>query len=177
MIRKQSYSYEDLILSGRGELFGEGNPQLPIPPMLMFDRIVSINDTGGPFNKGIVVAEFDVKPDLWFFNCHFHNDPVMPGCLGLDGMWQLLGFFIGWIGMPGYGRALGVGATKFTGQIAPTCKMITYTVNIKRVLNRDLTVGIADGEVEVDGKKIYSAKNLRVALFKKNNQFYLEESL
>ena len=171
MERKHKYSYEDLVLSGRGKLFGEGRPQLPIPPMLMFDRITRISDTGGSFEKGVVVAEFDIDSDLWFFNCHFHNDPVMPGCLGLDGMWQLLGFFMGWMGAPGYGRALGVDMTKFTGQIAPTCKLITYTINIKRILSRELTVGIADGEVDVDGKTIYTAKNLRVALFKKSNRF------
>lgn len=171
MKRKNTYSYEDLILSGKGELFGAGNAQLPAPPMLMFDRITQIDDHGGEFKKGVVVAELDVKPDLWFFNCHFHGDPVMPGCLGLDGMWQLLGFFMGWTGAPGKGRALGVGDTKFTGQVLPETTLIRYNIDIKRLIRRDLVVGVANGVVYVDDKQIYSAKNLCVALFESIKKF------
>ncbi len=162
---KSSYSYDDLISCGKGELFGPGNAKLPLPPMLMFDRITHIADTGGLHEKGEIVAELDVKPDLWFFQCHFQGDPVMPGCLGLDSLWQLLGFYLGWIGAPGSGRALGVGEVKFTGQVLPEAKKVTYRVNLKRVINRKLVLGIADGIVEVDGKVIYEAADLKVGLF------------
>lgn len=162
---KSSYSYEDLIACGKGELFGPGNAKLPVPPMLMFDRIPHISLEGGAHGKGEMVAEFDIKPDLWFFNCHFIGDPVMPGCLGLDSLWQMLGFYLGWTGAKGSGRALGVGEVKFTGQILPEAKKVTYRINIKRVINRRLVLGIADGTVEVDGKVIYEAADLKVGLF------------
>jgi 3-hydroxyacyl-[acyl-carrier protein] dehydratase/trans-2-decenoyl-[acyl-carrier protein] isomerase len=163
--RQSSYSYEDLISCAKGDMFGRGNAQLPMPPMLMFDRIVSINETGGAYGKGELVAELDVRPDLWFFGCHFEGDPVMPGCLGLDAVWQLLGFYLGWLGAPGSGRALGVGEVKFTGQVLPTNKKVTYRVDVKRVINRKLVLGIGDGKVEVDGKLIYEANDLKVSLF------------
>src|SRR5579863_9828351 len=158
--RRLSFSYEDLIACGRGELFGAGNAQLPLPPMLMFDRISEISETGGANGKGGVRAELDIKPDLWFFACHFKGDPVMPGCLGLDALWQLLGFYLGWLGLPGRGRALGVGEVKFTDQVLPTVKRIIYGVDLKLVL------GIADGWLEADGRRIYEATDLRVGLFK-----------
>ncbi len=160
-----SFSREDLLACSRGELFGPGNSQLPAPNMLMIDRIVKINDTEGEHNKGIIVAELDITPDLWFFGCHFPGDPVMPGCLGLDAMWQLVGFFLGWKGGPGKGRALGVGEVKFTGQVLPTAKKITYTINLKRVIMRKLIMGIADGTDAVDGQPIYQATDLKVGLF------------
>lgn len=163
--QKSSFAYEDLISCAKGQLFGPGNAQLPMPPMLMFDRITRIATTGGAYDKGIVVAEFDIRPDLWFFGCHFEGDPVMPGCLGLDSLWQLLGFHLGWLGAPGSGRALGVGEVKFTGQVLPEAKLVTYTVDIKRTINRRLVLGIADGTVSVDGKTIYEAKDLKVGLF------------
>lgn len=166
MKRKNTYSYEDLLLSGEGKLFGKGNPTLPKPPMLMFDRITHIDQDGGDFNRGLITAEIDIKPDLWFFGCHFHNDPVMPGCLGLDGMWQLLGFFMGWTGANGVGRALGVGETKFSGQVLPDGKLAIYTINVKRIIKKDLVIGVADGSMSLDNEKIYTAKSLRVALFK-----------
>jgi 3-hydroxyacyl-[acyl-carrier protein] dehydratase/trans-2-decenoyl-[acyl-carrier protein] isomerase len=162
---KSSYTYEDLISCGRGELFGSGNAKLPLPPMLMFDRITHVSATGGAYDKGEIVAELDIKPDLWFFGCHFEGDPVMPGCLGLDAVWQLLGFYLGWMGAPGSGRALGVGEVKFSGQVLPEAKKVTYRVNIKRVINRKLVLGIGDGVVEVDGKVIYEAGDLKVGLF------------
>jgi 3-hydroxyacyl-[acyl-carrier protein] dehydratase/trans-2-decenoyl-[acyl-carrier protein] isomerase len=149
----------------RGELFGPGNAQLPLPPMLMFDRITSITSDGGTDGKGEIVAEFDINPDLWFFKCHFQGDPVMPGCLGVDALWQLVGFFLGWMGGPGRGRALGVDEVKFTGMVLPTAKKVTYIVNLKRVIMRKLVLGIADGIMKVDGKVIYEAKGLRVGLF------------
>ena len=151
---------------GRGEMFGPGNAQLPAPPMLMFDRILQISDDGGTYGKGHVVAELDVRPDLWFFACHFINDPVMPGCLGLDAMWQLVGFFLGWSGAPGRGRALGVGEVKFTGEVTPKISKVTYRIDLKRVILRRLVLGIADGVLEADGNPIYEAKDLRVGLYK-----------
>lgn len=163
--QKSSYSYDDLIACGKGELFGPGNAKLPLPPMLMFDRITSIGVDGGAHGKGHLEAEFDIKPDLWFFSCHFIGDPVMPGCLGLDAVWQLLGFYLGWTGAPGSGRALGVGEVKFTGQVLPEAKKVTYKIDIKRVINRKLVLGIADARVEVDGKLIYEMADLKVGLF------------
>jgi 3-hydroxyacyl-[acyl-carrier protein] dehydratase/trans-2-decenoyl-[acyl-carrier protein] isomerase len=163
--QKNSYTYDDLISCAKGDLFGPGNARLPMPPMLMFDRIASIADTGGAYDKGHIVAEFDIRPDLWFFACHFEGDPVMPGCLGLDSLWQLVGFYLGWTGALGSGRALGVGEVKFSGQVLPEAKKVTYRLNIKRVINRKLVLGIADGTVEVDGKLIYEAADLKVGLF------------
>ncbi len=163
--QKSSYTYEDLISCGKGVLFGPGNAKLPLPPMLMFDRITHVSLEGGTHGKGEIVAELDVKPDLWFFGCHFEGDPVMPGCLGLDAIWQLLGFYLGWTGAPGSGRALGVGEVKFSGQVLPENKKVTYRVNLKRVINRKLVLGIGDGVVEVDGKVIYEATDLKVGLF------------
>lgn len=165
MQKKSSYDYQDLLACGRGELFGPGNAQLPKPPMLMFDRIVSINEDGGDYGKGEMIAELDVNPDLWFFECHFQNDPVMPGCLGLDAVWQMVGFYLGWLGGPGRGRALGAGEVKFTGQILPDVKLVRYEVNLKRVISRRLYMGIADSRVLADGEVIYVANDLRVGLF------------
>ena len=162
--RKHSYTYEDLLQCAHGKLFGPGNAQLPMPPMLMFDRITRIRDTGGEHDRGEVVAEYDLKPDLWFFRCHFENDPVMPGCLGLDALWQLAGFFLGWLGAPGRGRALGVGEVKFTGLVLPTAKLVTYHLNLKRIIRRKLVLGIADGLMKVDGQTVYEATGLKVAL-------------
>jgi len=163
--RPNSYDYEALLACGRGELFGPGNAQLPAPPMLMVDRVTSITADGGPDGKGQVVAEMDVHPDLWFFKCHFIGDPVMPGCLGVDALWQLTGFFLGWLGMPGRGRALGVGEVKFTDMVTPSGKLIRYTVNLKRIIDRRLKLGIADGTMELDDKVIYVTKDMRVGLF------------
>ena len=168
---KSSYSYEELLECGHARMFGPGNAQLPLPPMLMFDRIININDTGGKNNKGQIIAELDVKPDLWFFDCHFVGDPVMPGCLGLDAMWQLVGFYLGWAGSPGRGRALGAGEVKFTGQVTPKNTLITYRIDMKRVIQRRLNMGIADGVMEVDGRVIYSATSLRVGLFTSTENF------
>lgn len=165
MSRNNSYSYEDLLSCGRGQLFGPGNAQLPLPPMLMFDRITLIADSGGEYNKGEITAELDVRPDLWFFGCHFAGDPVMPGCLGLDAMWQLIGFFLGWLGGPGHGRALGSGEIKFSGQVLPNNKLVTYRINIKRVIMRKLYMAIADATMSVDGETIYNATDLRVGLY------------
>ncbi|MBL4855105.1 MAG: bifunctional 3-hydroxydecanoyl-ACP dehydratase/trans-2-decenoyl-ACP isomerase [Robiginitomaculum sp.] len=162
---RSSYDYDDLIISGEESLFGDGNAQLPLPPMLMFDRITHIADTGGKFDKGLITAELDVNPDLWFFDCHFKNDPVMPGCLGLDAMWQLVGFFLGWGGSPGKGRALGVGKVRFSGQVTPDVKLVKYTVDLKRVIRRRLVLGIADATMEADGEVIYKAEDLRVGTF------------
>jgi len=159
------FSYEDLIACGEGRLFGPGNPQLPKPGMLMLDRITRIDDTSGAHGKGQIIAELDIHPDLWFFGVHFENDPVMPGCLGLDAMWQLVGFFLGWKGGQGRGRALGAGEVKFTGQVLPHHRLITYRIDIKRVIMRRLVMGIADAELDVDGNVIYRASNLRVGLF------------
>jgi len=162
--RANSYSYEDLLASGRGELFGPGFAQLPLPPMLMFDRITRIDETGGQFNRGQVRAELDVHPDLWFFNCHFHNDPVMPGCLGLDALWQMTGFYLCWSGSPGKGRALG-GEIKFKGQITDKVKMVEFGVDVRRVVRSRLVLGLTEGFVKADGETIYEAKELRVGLF------------
>jgi 3-hydroxyacyl-[acyl-carrier protein] dehydratase/trans-2-decenoyl-[acyl-carrier protein] isomerase len=164
--RPSAYDYEQLLSCGRGELFGEGNAQLPLPPMLMFDRITAISEDGGEHGKGQVRAELDVKPDLWFFACHFKGDPVMPGCLGLDALWQMLGFFLGWLGAQGRGRALQVGELKFSGMVLPTAKIVEYGVDLKRVLRSKLVLGIGDGWLKVDGTTIYSAKDLKVGLFK-----------
>jgi 3-hydroxyacyl-[acyl-carrier protein] dehydratase/trans-2-decenoyl-[acyl-carrier protein] isomerase len=163
--RRTHFEYEDLLACGRGELFGMGNAQLPLPPMLMFDRIAEISETGGTNDKGFVRAELEVKPDLWFFPCHFHGDPVMPGCLGLDALWQMTGFFLGWLGSPGRGRALGVGEVKLTGQVLPSVKHVEYRIDFKRVMRSKLVLGIADGWLKADGKEIYSAKDLKVGLF------------
>ena len=163
--RKHSFSHKDLLACARGEMFGPANAHLPAPPMLMMDRITEITAQGGAFGKGKLVAELDINPDLWFFKCHFIDDPVMPGCLGLDAMWQLVGFFLGWAGGPGKGRALGVGEVKFSGQVNPGAKIVTYRIEMKRVIIRKLVMGVADGIVEVDGRPIYEAKDLRVGLF------------
>lgn len=168
---KPSYDYQDLLASGRGELFGNEGPQLPAPSMLMMDRITKINQTEGLFEKGYIEAELDIHKDLAFFGCHFIGDPVMPGCLGLDAMWQLVGFYLGWVGGKGKGRALGVGEVKFTGQILPTAKKVIYRINMKRVINRKLVMGMADGEVEVDGRIIYTATDLKVGLFQDTTAF------
>jgi len=167
MLKKSSYSYKDLISCGNGELFGPGNAKLPLPPMLMFDRITEIKDNDGVFKKGLIKAELDVKSNLWFFDCHFKEDPVMPGCLGLDAMWQLVGFYLGWLGKPGKGRALGVGAVKFTGEVLKNIKTALYIIDMKRILIKEgTTEGLANGTLLADGKKIYSAENLKVGLFK-----------
>ncbi|KAB7686649.1 MULTISPECIES: bifunctional 3-hydroxydecanoyl-ACP dehydratase/trans-2-decenoyl-ACP isomerase [Plesiomonas] len=171
LMKRFSYSKEELLASSRGELFGETGPQLPAPNMLMMDRIVKMSETEGNFGKGYIEAELDINPDLWFFACHFPGDPVMPGCLGLDAMWQLVGFFLGWTGGEGKGRALGVGEVKFTGQILPTAKKVVYRIHIKRLINRKLIMGMADGEVEVDGRVIYTATDLKVGLFKDTSGF------
>lgn len=163
--RKNSYSYDELIGCGRGALFGPGNAQLPLPPMLMFDRIVKIDDAGGRYNKGEMIAELDIHPDLWFFKCHFEGDPVMPGCLGLDAMWQLIGFFLAWKGGLGRGRALGGSEIQFTGQVTPDRKLVRYHIDIKRLVQRALVMGVADARMEVDGERIYEGSNLRVGLF------------
>lgn len=166
--RRSSFAYEDLLACGRGELFGPGNAQLPLPPMLMFDRITEISETGGEFGKGMVRAELDVKPDLWFFQCHFKGDPVMPGCLGLDAMWQMVGFFLGWLGSPGRGRAIATGEIKFSDQVLPTVKKVVYGVDFKRVMRSKLVLGIADGWLAADGKVIYKASDLKVGLFQQD---------
>ena len=171
MTEKDSYTYDELIACAHGELFGPGNARLPLPPLLMFDRIRLINASGGKYGKGEIVAELDVRPDLWFFQCHFETDPVMPGCLGLDALWQLLGFFLGWTGAPGRGRALSTGEVKFSGQVLPTARLLTYRLDIKRVINRQLVLGIADGSMDVDGRVIYDASDLRVGLFTSTDSF------
>lgn len=168
--QKNAYAYADLLTCARGQLFGPGNAQLPLPPMLMFDRIDHIAAAGGAHDKGEIRASLDIKPDLWFFSCHFEGDPVMPGCLGLDALWQLTGFFLGWSGAPGRGRALGVGTVKFTGQVLPTAKRVDYRVEVKRVIRRKLSLCIADGSVAVDGKTIYEAADLRVGVFTDTSQ-------
>ncbi len=171
LMNQNSFTKEELLACSRGELFGPGNSQLPAPNMLMMDRIVQITEEGGTCGKGYIEAELDITPDLWFFDCHFPGDPVMPGCLGLDAMWQLVGFFLGWSGGPGKGRALGVGEVKFTGQILPTAKKVTYRIDLKRVIKRKLFMGIGDGTVAVDGKVIYEAKDLKVGLFQDTSSF------
>ncbi len=171
MEKQHSFTREELLMSGRGELYGPENAQLPLPNMLMMDRIARISDEGGLFGKGEIIAELDITPDLWFFDCHFQGDPVMPGCLGLDAMWQLIGFYLCWAGGPGKGRALGCGEVKFTGQVLPTAKKVTYKIDLKRVIMRRLVMGIADATMAVDGKVIYEAKDLRVGLFTSTNDF------
>ena len=167
MKKKSSYSYKELVDCANGKLFGPGNAKLPSPPMLMFNRITNINDANGKFKKGLIEAELDINENLWFFDCHFKDDPVMPGCLGLDAMWQLVGFFLGWIGEPGKGRALGVNSVKFTGEVLNNIKIAKYKVNIKRILRKKgAVVGLADGSVFADNKAIYEAENLKVGLFK-----------
>ena len=168
---KNSFTYDELLACGRGEMFGPGNAQLPMPDMLMVDRITKITDEGGKYGRGEIQAELDIKPELWFFNCHFPGDPVMPGCLGLDALWQLLGFFIAWQGNPGKGRALGVNEVRFTGQVLPTAKKVNYQLDIKRVVKRGATMGIADGTMSVDGREIYKTKDLRVGLFTSTSDF------
>jgi 3-hydroxyacyl-[acyl-carrier protein] dehydratase/trans-2-decenoyl-[acyl-carrier protein] isomerase len=163
---KNSYNKDELIACGHGDMFGPGNAKLPTDNMLMFDRILDISSNGGIDGKGHIIAELDISPNLWFFGCHFKSDPVMPGCLGLDAMWQLVGFYLGWRGNPGKGRALGCGEVKFTGEILPSSKKVVYELDIKRLIERKLIMGIADGKVSVDGKVIYTAKSLKVGLFK-----------
>ena len=165
MEQKNNYNSEDLLTCAKGELFGPGNAQLPMPPMLMFEKITNISSNGGTNDKGVIQAEMAIKPDLWFFDCHFIDDPVMPGCLGLDAMWQLLGFYLGWLGEKGRGRAISVGNVKFSGMILPQTKKLEYTINLKRVLTSKLVLGIADGLLSADGELIYEASDLRVALF------------
>lgn len=169
--KKPSYTSEELIDCGKGKLFGPGNAQLPLPPMLMFNRIISVTEDGGKYGKGQITAELDVSPDLWFFECHFVGDPVMPGCLGLDALWQLIGFYLGWMGGPGHGRALGAGEVKFTGQVTPKTKLITYQVDLKRVIMRKLFMGIGDARMIADGREIYTANDLRVGLFTSTDGF------
>ncbi len=171
MTKQSSFTKEELIQCGHGEMFGEGNARLPVDNMLMMDRIVHINDEDGANGKGSIIAELDITPDLWFFDCHFPSDPVMPGCLGLDAMWQLVGFYLGWIGGKGKGRALGAGEVKFTGQVLPTAKKVTYRIDLSRVINRRLVMGVADATMEVDGKQIYAAKDLKVGLFVSTDDF------
>ena len=165
MTRQSSYTYDELIACANGDLFGPGNARLPAPPMLMFDRITHISESGGAHDKGEIRAELDIKPELWFFDCHFRTDPVMPGCLGLDAMWQLVGFYLGWLGNPGRGRALGSGAVKFTGQVLQDVSLLEYQLDMRRVMTGRLTMGIANARLLADGEQIYSAKDLRVGLF------------
>lgn len=171
MTRPSSFDREALLKCGYGEMFGPGNAQLPVDNMLMLDRIININADGGQYGKGEIIAELDIHPDLWFFKCHFPGDPVMPGCLGLDAMWQLVGFFLGWRGNEGRGRALGASDVKFTGQVLPTATKVTYHIELKRVIERKLVMGIADGTLSVDGRVIYTATDLRVGLFKRTDNF------
>ncbi|ADC71259.1 MULTISPECIES: 3-hydroxyacyl-[acyl-carrier-protein] dehydratase FabA [unclassified Thioalkalivibrio] len=170
-MQKNQYDRDELLACGYGDMFGPGNAQLPVPNMLMMDRVLEINSDGGEHGKGQMIAELDINPDLWFFACHFPGDPVMPGCLGLDAMWQLVGFYLAWLGNPGRGRALGVGEVKFTGQVLPTAKKVTYRIDMKRVISRKLVLGIGDGIVEVDGRPIYEAHDLRVGLFTSTENF------
>ncbi len=171
MQKQHSFTREELLKSGRGELYGPENAQLPLPNMLMMDRITHISDEGGKYGKGEIIAELDINPELWFFDCHFQGDPVMPGCLGLDAMWQLVGFFLCWMGGPGKGRALGAGEVKFRGQVLPTAKKVVYHLDMKRVILRKLVMGIADATMSVDGKVIYEATDLRVGLFTSTSDF------
>jgi 3-hydroxyacyl-[acyl-carrier protein] dehydratase / trans-2-decenoyl-[acyl-carrier protein] isomerase len=164
--RRANFEFEDLLACARGELFGPGNAQLPLPPMLMFDRISEIAEQGGEHGKGVVRAELEVKPDLWFFPCHFKGDPVMPGCLGVDALWQLLGFFLGWLGAPGRGRALGLGEVKLSGQVLPTVKQVIYGIDIKRIMRSKLVLGVADGWLKADDQVIYRVLDLKVGLFR-----------
>ena len=167
MKQKNSYKYEELIDCANGKLFGPGNAKLPSPPMLMFDRITNIKEIEGKFKKGLIEAELDIKEKMWFFDCHFKEDPVMPGCLGLDAMWQLVGFYLGWKGEPGKGRALGVNSVKFTGEVLTTAKIARYEVSMKRILKKEgAVVGLADGILYSDNKAIYEAEGLKVGLFK-----------
>lgn len=170
-LTQQQFDKNDLLRCAHGELFGPGNARLPLPDMLMFDRITHISDEGGKHGRGEIIAELDIHPDLWFFQCHFESDPVMPGCLGMDALWQLLGFHLGWLGHPGRGRALGAGNMKFTGQILPSAKRVTYRIDIRRIVARSLVLGIADGIVSVDGRDIYEADDLRVGLFTSTDNF------
>lgn len=170
-MQKNAYSYAELIEAGHGRLAGMGGGRLPLPPMLMLDRITDITADGGAHGLGHITAELDIRPDLWFFDCHFESDPVMPGCLGLDAMWQLVGFFLSWAGGTGRGRALGVGEVKFTGQVLPTAKKVTYRIDIKRRVLRRLVMGIADATMDVDGRKIYQATDLKVGLFQSTDSF------
>lgn len=171
MTQPSSFNYEQLLACGRGELFGDANARLPLPPMLMFDRITLVDPKGGSHGKGVLRAELDIRPDLWFFACHFEGDPVMPGCLGMDGLWQLAGFFLPWLGEPGRGRALGVDQVKFTGQVLPTAKLLTYEIDVRRVMRGKLSLVIADGQMAVDGRPIYAATGLRCGLFKSTEGF------
>lgn len=164
LTHRNAFDFESLLDCAHGRLFGPGNARLPLPPMLMFDRITHIADRGGINDKGQIVAEYDIRPDHWFFKCHFESDPVMPGCLGLDAMWQMVGFFLGWMGGKGRGRALGVGEVKFTEMVLPDAKLVTYVIDLKRIIMRKLVLGIADGVMKVDGKIAYEAKDLRVVL-------------
>lgn len=170
-VPKSSYDYDELIACGHGQLFGEGASRLPLPNMLMMDRITHISSEGGKYGKGEIIAELDIRPDLWFFDCHFESDPVMPGCLGLDAMWQLTGFFASWRGNPGRGRALGVGEVKFTGQVLPEAKKIVYRINVKRLIERKLIMCITDGTLEVDGQEIYVCNDMKVGLFGADQKF------
>ncbi|MBM7071380.1 3-hydroxyacyl-[acyl-carrier-protein] dehydratase FabA [Shewanella sp. OPT22] len=171
MSKVSSFTKDELIACGHGDLFGADSPRLPVKNMLMIDRVVKISDDGGKYGKGEIIAELDITPDLWFFDCHFVTDPVMPGCLGLDAMWQLVGFFLGWEGAKGKGRALGVGEVKFTGQVLPEAKKVTYKLDIKRKINRKLVMGMADATLEVDGREIYSATDLKVGIFQDTSSF------
>ena len=167
MNKKSFYKYEELIDCANGKLFGPGNAKLPLPPMLMFDRITKISENTGTYKKGFIEAELDIKDNLWFFECHFKDDSVMPGCLGLDAMWQLVGFYLGWLGNPGKGRALGVNSVKFTGEVLKNIKKTTYEIDMKKIITKEgATVGLANGILKADGNKIYSAENLKVGLFK-----------
>ena len=167
---KSSFTKDELIACGNGTLFGPGNAQLPVDNMMMVDRITQISTDGGDYGRGEIIAELDINPELWFFHCHFVGDPVMPGCLGLDAMWQLVGFFLGWKGNPGRGRALGAGEIKFAGQVLPDARKIEYNISLKRVVERKLVMGIADGSLSVDGREMYYAKDLRVGLFTHDNK-------